>query len=134
MIELNGKDAEGGGQILRSALALALATGQAFRLVEVRGNRAKPGLMRQHLTALRAAAAVCNGRVTGDDLGSRTVSVNFNESGFGYAYLKRSVGACQSDSKFQPARMSARRREPSVVVVVMPCRQGDGVQHRHRAQ
>lgn len=74
MIELNGKDAEGGGQILRSALALALATGQAFRLVEVRGNRAKPGLMRQHLTALRAAAAVCNGRVTGDDLGSRTVT------------------------------------------------------------
>lgn len=74
MIELDGKDAEGGGQILRSALALALATGQAFRLVDVRGNRAKPGLMRQHLTALRAAAAVCNGRVTGDELGSLTVT------------------------------------------------------------
>ncbi len=60
----------GGGQILRSALALSMATGEPVRVNDIRARRKRPGLMRQHLTAVRAAAAVSSARVTGDEVGS----------------------------------------------------------------
>lgn len=74
MLVIDGKHGEGGGQVLRTSLALSLATGTPFRLDDVRGGRAKPGLLRQHLTALRAAAAVGDAEVTGAELGSRRVT------------------------------------------------------------
>ena len=46
MIQLDGAAGEGGGQILRSALALSMITGQPFRITRIRANRAKPGLVR----------------------------------------------------------------------------------------
>ena len=55
MIRIDGSTGEGGGQILRSALALSAVTGQSFRMEKIRANRSRPGLMRQHLTSLRAA-------------------------------------------------------------------------------
>jgi RNA 3'-terminal phosphate cyclase (ATP) len=58
MITIDGSQGEGGGQILRSSLTLALVTGQAVRLHSIRARRKKPGLMRQHLTAVQAAARV----------------------------------------------------------------------------
>jgi len=61
MIELDGSLGEGGGQILRTALALSLITGQPFRLTNIRARRPKPGLMRQHLTCVQAAVAVGGG-------------------------------------------------------------------------
>jgi RNA 3'-terminal phosphate cyclase (ATP) len=67
MIELDGAAGEGGGQILRSALALSMLTGQPFRITRIRANRAKPGLMRQHLVAVQAAVQVSNATVTGAD-------------------------------------------------------------------
>ena len=74
MLVIDGKRGEGGGQVLRTSLALSLATGTPFRLDDVRGGRAKPGLLRQHLTALRAAAAVGDAEVHGAELGSRQVT------------------------------------------------------------
>ena len=74
MIEIDGSEGEGGGQILRSALSLSMCTNQAFRLKNVRAKREKPGLMRQHLTALQAAAAVCSASVTGAEVGSGEVT------------------------------------------------------------
>lgn len=71
MIELSG--AAGGGQILRSALSLAMVTGRGFRLTSIRGKRPKPGLMRQHLTCVTAAAEVSGGAVDGAELGSREI-------------------------------------------------------------
>src|SRR5687767_8519673 len=65
VIELDGSFGEGGGQILRTSLALSQITGQAFRITKIRANRAKPGLRRQHLTAVRAAARVGDARVEG---------------------------------------------------------------------
>jgi len=74
VIEIDGSQGEGGGQVLRTALALSLATGRAFRIVNVRANRERPGLQRQHLTAVHAAQAVGEARVTGAALGSRAVT------------------------------------------------------------
>jgi len=74
MIEIDGSTGEGGGQILRSALALAICTTQPFRIVNVRARRPKPGLMRQHLTAVRAAAAISDAEVAGDEIGSQTLT------------------------------------------------------------
>lgn len=69
-IELDGSSGEGGGQILRSALTLSMITGLPFRIRHIRANRPKPGLMRQHLMAVRAAAAVCSADVTHAEVGS----------------------------------------------------------------
>ena len=74
MIEIDGSEGEGGGQILRSALSLSMCTDQAFRLKNVRAKREKPGLMRQHLTALQAAAAVCDAKLTGAEVGSAEIT------------------------------------------------------------
>lgn len=73
MLLLDGSRGEGGGQILRSALALSLVTGTPFRIDQIRAGRPRPGLMRQHLTALQAAAAVGGAEVSGAEVGSRTV-------------------------------------------------------------
>lgn len=70
MLTIDGSMGEGGGQILRTSLALSALTGQPFTITKVRANRRKPGLMRQHLTAVKAAARVCNAHVEGDTLGS----------------------------------------------------------------
>lgn len=70
MIEIDGSIGEGGGQILRSALALSMVTGMPFRIRNIRASRPKPGLMRQHLSAVRAAAQVCDASVCGDEVGS----------------------------------------------------------------
>src|SRR5947207_7614144 len=70
MIDLDGSFGEGGGQILRSSLTLALLTGQAFRLRNVRAKRARPGLQPQHLMSVRAAAEVGRAQTKGASVGS----------------------------------------------------------------
>jgi RNA 3'-terminal phosphate cyclase (ATP) len=74
MITIDGSKGEGGGQVLRTALAMSLATGQPFHLENIRSGREKPGLLRQHLTAVQAATAVGEARVEGDALGSRAIT------------------------------------------------------------
>lgn len=73
MITIDGSRGEGGGQILRSSLALSLVTGQAFRMVRIRAGRKQPGLRRQHLAAVQAAAKVGHGQVTGATAGSQEI-------------------------------------------------------------
>jgi hypothetical protein len=68
---INGAFGEGGGQILRTSLSLAMCTGHAIHITAIRAGRAKPGLMRQHLTAVRAAAEVCNATIEGAHIGSQ---------------------------------------------------------------
>lgn len=71
MIHIDGSQGEGGGQILRSALALSMSLERPFRITSIRANRSKPGMMRQHLTAVEAAASICSAKVTGGTAGSR---------------------------------------------------------------
>ncbi|NOT72798.1 MAG: RNA 3'-terminal phosphate cyclase [Hyphomicrobium sp.] len=70
MLVLDGSFGEGGGQIVRTALTLSMITGTPFRIENVRANRKKPGLLRQHLTCVTAAKAITHAKVTGADLGS----------------------------------------------------------------
>lgn len=70
MIVIDGSMGEGGGQIIRSSLALSLITGQPFSVKNVRAGRSKPGLLRQHLTAVNAAAEISKAEVQGNVIGS----------------------------------------------------------------
>src|SRR6185436_8909015 len=74
MVTIDGSSGEGGGQVLRTALALSLATGRPFRIDNIRARRKKPGLLRQHLTAVQAATAVGEARVEGAALGSNELT------------------------------------------------------------
>ncbi|MCG7532755.1 RNA 3'-terminal phosphate cyclase [Psychrobium sp. MM17-31] len=73
MITIDGAMGEGGGQVLRTSLTLAMLTGQPLKLINIRAKRNKPGLLRQHLTAVLAAQQITNGQVTGAQLGSQSV-------------------------------------------------------------
>jgi RNA 3'-terminal phosphate cyclase (ATP) len=70
---IDGSAGEGGGQVLRTSLALSMATGTPFVLEKIRAGRSKPGLMRQHLTCVKAAALVCGAELEGATLGSSRI-------------------------------------------------------------
>ncbi|MGV3772277.1 MAG: RNA 3'-terminal phosphate cyclase [Verrucomicrobiales bacterium] len=73
MIKIDGSEGEGGGQILRTSLALSLITGQPFEMEKVRAGRKKPGLLRQHLAGVKAAAEIGGASVQGAELGSQSI-------------------------------------------------------------
>ena len=69
ILTIDGSQGEGGGQVLRSSLALSLVTGRPFAIEKIRAGRKKPGLLRQHLTAVLAAAEISGAEVEGVPLG-----------------------------------------------------------------
>ncbi len=70
---IDGSHGEGGGQILRSTLSLAVIAGRPVRIESIRANRKKPGLAAQHLTSVLAAAMLCDAEVKSAELGSQTL-------------------------------------------------------------
>lgn len=68
LLDLDGS--AGGGQLLRTALALSMVADRPFRMESVRGDRPNPGLKPQHLAAVWAAAEVCDATVSGAEEGS----------------------------------------------------------------
>lgn len=75
MIEIDGSYGEGGGQLVRTAVALAAITGTPVRLRNVRARRDKPGLAPQHLAAMRAVASLCEAECTGLELRSQAFTL-----------------------------------------------------------
>lgn len=95
MIELNGATGEGGGQILRSALTLSMITGRPFRITNIRANRPKPGLLRQHLVAVQAAAQICGAQIDKVTTGMQTFEfIPGKIRGGDYRFAIGSAGSC----------------------------------------
>lgn len=93
-IHIDGSQGEGGGQIVRSSLALSLVTGKPVSIENIRAGRKKPGLMRQHLTALNAAIEISSATATGNDIGS--CSLQFEPGSVQAGVYKFSVGTAGS--------------------------------------
>jgi RNA 3'-terminal phosphate cyclase (ATP) len=95
MIELDGSQGEGGGQILRTSLALSVATGQPVAIEKIRAGRAKPGLMRQHLACVNAAAEISGAQLEGAELGSQSLRFVPGPVRAGdYSFTIASAGSC----------------------------------------
>jgi RNA 3'-terminal phosphate cyclase (ATP) len=71
VLTIEGTIGEGGGQILRTSLALSMCLGMPFHMVNIRQTRKRPGLQPQHLMAVQAAAEICGAEVDGVELGSQ---------------------------------------------------------------
>jgi RNA 3'-terminal phosphate cyclase (ATP) len=80
MLLIDGSYGEGGGQVLRSALALSALTGQAVRIEQIRAGRPNPGLQAQHLTGVLAVARVCEAQLEGARLGSQKLQFSPRQS------------------------------------------------------
>ena len=74
LLGIDGSMGEGGGQVLRSSLSLAILTGKPIRVSRIRADRDRPGLRPQHLMALRSAARISKGIVSGDRVGSTVIT------------------------------------------------------------
>ncbi|HEU0033477.1 MAG TPA: RNA 3'-terminal phosphate cyclase [Kofleriaceae bacterium] len=98
LIEIDGSRGEGGGQILRTSLALSMITGKPLAMRRVRAGRAKPGLRRQHLTCVLAAAELCNAEVEGAEVGSQTLAFRPGPLARGPVELAIDIGTAGSTS------------------------------------
>ena len=95
MIELDGAAGEGGGQVLRTALTLSMITGQPFRIRNIRAGRQRPGLMRQHLVAVQAAARVCQTELVDAAVGAQTLLFEPGKIRAGnYEFAIGTAGSC----------------------------------------
>ncbi len=95
-LSIDGSLGEGGGQVLRTSLALALITGRSFTMRNIRSRRAKPGLMAQHLKAVEAATKIGKAQVEGDRIGSQ--SLVFEPTGISCGDFHFDIGTAGSTS------------------------------------
>jgi RNA 3'-terminal phosphate cyclase (ATP) len=93
-VRVDGSTGEGGGQVLRTSLSLSLVTGRPLHVRRIRAGRRKPGLQRQHLAAVRAAATVGNAEVEGDAVGSQ--ELRFRPRGIVSGNYRFDVGSAGS--------------------------------------
>jgi RNA 3'-terminal phosphate cyclase (ATP) len=76
MIEIDGSYGEGGGQILRTSIALSALLREPVKIFNIRLKRPKPGLAQQHLTGIKAMQKITNAEVSGAEVGS--IEVKFS--------------------------------------------------------
>ena len=94
MLYIDGLQGEGGGQILRTSLSMAMVTGTDIKVENIRAGRAKPGLMRQHLACVKAAQKISNATVSGAEVGSTMIV--FKPEAVGAGEYEFSVGTAGS--------------------------------------
>ena len=70
MVSIDGSVGEGGGQVLRTAIALSAITESALKVTNIRAGRESPGLKAQHLAAVKAVAQICGAELEGAEVGS----------------------------------------------------------------
>ena len=73
VVEIDGSQGEGGGQVLRTSVALSALRSRPLHITNIRAGRARPGLKRQHLACIRAAAEICDARLRGDESNSSEI-------------------------------------------------------------
>jgi RNA 3'-terminal phosphate cyclase (ATP) len=117
MIVVDGRRGEGGGQILRTALAVAVMRGQALRVEHIRAGRPRPGLMRQHLAAVRAVVELSGAEVEGDNIGSTTLELH--PRGLRTGALHVAVGSAGSASLVLQTVLPALLSAPAPTSVVV---------------
>jgi RNA 3'-phosphate cyclase len=117
VIEIDGSYGEGGGQLVRTAVALSAVTGKAIRVVRARVKRGNPGLAPQHLAAVRAVAEICSAQTEG--LEPRAVSFTFSPRRLKGGAYRFDVGTAGSVTLVLQALMPAllASGEPARVVV-----------------
>ena len=115
MLHIDGSAGEGGGQVLRTALGLSLVTGKSFRIERIRGGRAKPGLLRQHLTCVQAAMALSDAEVDGAELSSQTLT--FRPRALKSGHFEFSIGTAGSTTLVVQSVLPALLRAPGKVTL-----------------
>jgi len=117
MKTIDGSQGEGGGQVLRTSLSLAMCLQIPIRLKNIRAGRKKPGLMRQHLTCVRAAKEICKAKVVGDELGSQEVEFypNAIQAGDYHFAIGTAGSTCLLFQTVLPALLQAN--EPSTLIL-----------------
>ena len=117
MVTIDGTEYGGGGQMLRTALSLAMATGQAFNIRNIRASKEKPGLLRQHLMVINACASICDAKVDGDTPRSPELSFTPGKPmGGDYSFALGTVGSTTLVAQtLIPALMLAE--EPSTLSI-----------------
>ncbi|WP_048148447.1 RNA 3'-terminal phosphate cyclase [Palaeococcus ferrophilus] len=113
MIEIDGSYGEGGGQIIRTSVALSAITGKSVRIVNIRANRPNPGLRPQHLHAVLALKELTDGRVKGARVGSKTLEFHPGELRGGR--IEVNVGTAGSISLVLQALLPAMAFSPEPV-------------------
>lgn len=117
MLDIDGTFGEGGGQILRTSLALSLITQKPFRIRNIRGNRPRTGLRNQHLAAVRAALRVGHAEVSGDSVGSSAISFRPREIIAGHHHFE--IGTAGSTSLVLQTVLPALLRAPSPSTLII---------------
>jgi RNA 3'-terminal phosphate cyclase (ATP) len=95
-IYIDGSVGEGGGQVLRTSLTLAVITGKHLHIEKIRANRPKPGLGKQHLVCVEAAREICGAKCAGAKLGS--TSLDFEPGGVQAGNYQFDIGSAGSAS------------------------------------
>jgi RNA 3'-phosphate cyclase len=118
IVKIDGSMGEGGGQILRSSLALSLLTGRPVSINRIRAGRQKPGLQPQHRMSVRAAAEICQAQTRGVDLGSTRLDFEPGPIAPGkYHFAVGTAGACSLVLHTIYLPLALRASAPSEVVI-----------------